>query len=229
MDPWGSPDITFDQLEVLELRKLWTMNGTFVRRCGNVREVNDFIDNMKTHTKLKYFFLNVGCNDLDSKSGDEVFAGMTNIIEKLRRKFPGIKIILSEITPRMDMLDLQVKATNTLLNQYVDRNDDLFIAQHSNMRDPDFFIKDDPKHFHANCIARFASNIKKALNLAYGREQLFRREHKSNHPKVVRTNTRIDHENLPSQNVPPEARSFINNFKEFLLTTLTGAFERADF
>ena len=90
-------------MKFLNLRKLWTMNDTFVRRCSNIREVNEFIDGMQTHINLKYFFVSVGCNDLDTKSGDEVFVGMKNIIEKLRRKFSGIKIILSEITRRMDM------------------------------------------------------------------------------------------------------------------------------
>ena len=39
------------------------------------------------------------------------------------------------------------------------------------MRDPDFFIEDDNTHFKPSCIARFAANIKRALNQAYGRQQ----------------------------------------------------------
>ena len=98
---------------------------------------------MKTHSNLKYFFFSVGCNDIDSKSGELVFDGIRCIVERLREKFPGIKIILSEITPRMDNLDTQVKATNLLLNEYIEGSSDLFLTRNSNMRDPDFFMPKD--------------------------------------------------------------------------------------
>ena len=95
-------------MKFLNLRTLWAINDTNVRRYGNLREVNAFIDGIKAHTNSKYFFVSVGCNGIDTKSGDLVFSGLKFAVEKLREKSPGIKIILSEITPRMDILDLQV-------------------------------------------------------------------------------------------------------------------------
>ena len=207
------------------------MNGTFVKRCGNLRELIAFIDGMKAHTKLKYFFFSVGCNDLDTKSGDQVFGGLKLVVEKLRDKFPGIKIILSEITPRMDNFDIQVKATNTLLNQYVDASDDLFITGNSNMRDPDFFMNNDNKHFNQACIARFAKNIKIALSQAYGIQQ---RHYKDTKGASMNNNgdvSTLSHTNGgPSQQMSTlDARGIINSFKACLLRTITDAFERAEF
>ena len=81
---------------------------------------------------------------------------------------PNLKIILSEITPRMDSLDTQVKALNAMLNQFVEKSENLFITLNSNLRNPDFFKYPDPKHLRYECIGRFAANIKKALRTAYG-------------------------------------------------------------
>ena len=151
----------------IDFRRLWTLNGTKVKSCGNWREVNKIVDEKTKYTNLKYFFTNVGCNDLDYHKGDEVFNNMKHTIEKLKTKYPGIKIIISEITPRMDELDIEVKVTNTLLNQYVKRTEDTYITWNSNLRDPDFFY--DTKHIKDTCIARFAANIKRGLNKAYDR------------------------------------------------------------
>lgn len=218
-------------MKFLNLRKLWTMNGTDVKRCGNLREVNTFIQSMKPHSKLKYFFISVGCNDIDTAPADVVLEKITNIVKSLREKYPGIKIILSEITPRMDDLDFQVQEVNTLLNQYIMRSNDIFIVRNGNMRDPDFFIPNDNKHFKQSCIARFAANIKRALNKAYGRE----RYHTDR--KIISPNTTNNYGNTLSYsderfqqgNMSLDASGIINNFKASLLRTITAAFERADF
>ena len=94
---------------------------------------------------------------------------MKHTTERLREKFPDIKVVMSEITPRMDGRDEQVKATNTLLREYVERCENTFLTRNSNMRDRDFF--EDAKHFKESCIARFASNIKNSLCRAYGIER----------------------------------------------------------
>ena len=84
----------------------------------------------------------------------------------MKYKFPGINVIISEITPRMDAVDLKVKSINTMMNAYVKHSADLFIVRNSNLRDPDFYY--DNKHIKQSCVARFASNIKRTLRLAYG-------------------------------------------------------------
>ena len=168
----------------------------------------------------------------DTYSGNEVFEKLTNIVNSLKEKYPSIKIILSEITPRMDNLDFQVQETNALLNQYIIRNSDIFLVHNGNMRDPDFFMPDDNKHFKQSCIARFAANIKRALNKAYGREQRYHKERKViSNPNMTNNNINKSYsdECFQQGNMPLDASGIINNFKASLLRTITAAFERADF
>ncbi len=133
-----------------------------------MKEVNDLLDS-KTYTKLKYFFFSVGCNDVEYKSGVEVFDDIRKTVERIQNEYPHVKVILSEITPRMDDdgLDREVKDCNKLLNDYVNVSETIFIARNSNLRDRKFFLPDG-KHLKQNSIARFASNIKWALRRAYG-------------------------------------------------------------
>ena len=151
----------------VDFRKLWTLKGTKVKPCGNWKEVDKVINNTN-YTNLEYFFTNVGCNDLDVRKGDELFNCIKNTIENLKKKYPNIKVIISEITPRMDKLDAAVKATNTLISQYVDKTENTYIAKHGNLRDRDFYY--DQKHLKESIIPRFAANIKRGINTAYGRE-----------------------------------------------------------
>ena len=110
--------------------------------------------------------MSVGVNDLDIKSPRLLFTSIRVTVELLRRKFPGIRVILSEITPRNDKLDNQVKEVNYMINAYAKKCDDIFTVIHSNMRNPDFFS--DERHFIKSIIPRFASNIKMGLKRAYG-------------------------------------------------------------
>ena len=65
--------------------------------------------------QLKHVFINVGVNDLDTESPEEVSKQFERIIAILREKYEGIKIIVSEITPRKDAKDTEVIKCNTML------------------------------------------------------------------------------------------------------------------
>ena len=65
--------------QYIDFRKLWTLKGTKVKSCGNWRDVNKVIDEKTNYPNLKYFFTNVGCNDLDTHEADEVFKGIKNL------------------------------------------------------------------------------------------------------------------------------------------------------
>ena len=177
--------------QFLDYRKLWTLKGTKVRRCGNIKEVNNVINDNVEYRNLNYFLISVGCNDLDAENGDVVFSNIKDTFGKLKRAYPNIKVILNEITPRMDNLDAQVKATNTLLNQFVDRSESTYITMNSNLRDPDFFY--DNKHFREESIGRFAANIKKALRSAYGIQ--YERQRRSNDQQQYKYDGRRTHSN----------------------------------
>ena len=92
---------------------------------------------------------------------------MNALVERLQLSFPGIKVILSEVTPRMDKIDERVIEANLLLRQFASGKPDLFITKNSNLRNPEFYMADGI-HLNHSIIPRFASNIKRALRAAYG-------------------------------------------------------------
>ena len=96
---------------------------------------------------------------------------LKSIIDKLTDKFKGIKIILSEITPRNDDKDEAVIEFNKQLFDIYDKKTDIFLVYHHNLRDNNYSKHYDEKHIHKRAVPLFASNIKKALRKAYGIEK----------------------------------------------------------
>ena len=115
-------------------------------------------------TSLKSILIHTGVNDTDDTCGTKVGEKLFTIINKIQAKFPGIKIIVSEVTPRMDGKDSEVKKCNNVINQYAKRREGIYIAAHSNLRDQRFFR--DNKHIKEIKIAKFAANLKRALRNA---------------------------------------------------------------
>ena len=150
----------------IDRKKLWKLDNSLFSRCGNLYEVNKKIDENEIEG-LKYVLINVGVNDLDLKDHQQVFGEMEVIVNKIRRKYPGIKLIISEITPRNDRRDTEVKQCNKLLWDYARSNQDIFIASHENLRDPTWSMFEDEKHVRHIKIRRFAANIITALKRAY--------------------------------------------------------------
>ena len=198
----------------LDRRKLWDLNGTEFKRCGDLKKVNEHIDRKVLFTQLKYFFISVGCNDLDTKSGEEVFHEMKDTVLKLKRLHPNIKIIISEITPRMDDLDSEVREANKLLNELVKNSTDVYIVRNGNLRKKSFFYHGDPKHIRKDCIARFAANIKYTLRQAYGRP----RYSTPNQPRYASANgsfrhNTTQHQHLSTQQQKLQQQQWINELR----------------
>ena len=96
----------------------------------------------KRYTNLKYFFMSVGVNDVVHKTPHQLFTNIHELVNRLKESFPGIKIILNEVTPRMDRFDKRVEETNVLLKQFVSSNNELFLTRNSNLRNPYFYRND---------------------------------------------------------------------------------------
>ena len=155
----------------LNRRKLWDLDGTEYNKCFTIPQVDSIISRNIKYTKLEYFMMSVGCNDLDHKEARDVFESMKKVVNKLCCLYPGVKVIIGEITPRMDAKDAAVKEVNELINRYGKTLKDVFIIRNSNLRDPKFFSPTDNKHILEDCIGLFASNIKHTLRAAYGRKK----------------------------------------------------------
>ena len=190
-------------VKYINQRKLWDLDGTKHIRCGTLDEVMDVINSNIEYSNLKYFFVSCGCNDLDYRNGGEVFMSIKQIVEKLKVLYPDIKIILSEITPRMDAADEKVKTTNTLLDPYSKQCDNVFLTRHSNMRKKEFFMPNDSKHFVKDCIPKFVSNIKYTLRIAYGRKKFEGGEQQRYHYPNIQQQFRDDQ----SRSFDPQPRT----------------------
>ena len=155
----------------LDRRKLWDLDGTEYKKCYTLNQVSHVVDRKIEYRNLKYFLISVGCNDLDAKEPEEVFNAIRDIASQLKTAYPEIKIIIGEITPRMDERDSAVVETNGMINEFAGDLDHIYVIKNSNLRDSKFFYQGDAKHIRKHCIGRFAANIKHTLRVAYGRKK----------------------------------------------------------
>ena len=75
----------------IDFRRLWTVNKTKTKRCGNLYEVNNFINQNTIYNNLKYIFINVGVNDIDDNSGTAVFNMINELLETLNKNTLTLK------------------------------------------------------------------------------------------------------------------------------------------
>ena len=161
----------------VRFKKLWTVKNTIRRRCYTQQGLKKFIAELEA-TSIGYFLIHVGVNDIDHMGSDEVFAQLTENIETLKEKYPNIKIVLAELTPRKDNKNTEVDKCNTLINQFASAHDNIFIANHATIREKknDFLV--DNKHIARKSIGVFVVNLKKAaLCEAHGIPYLSRAEY----------------------------------------------------
>ena len=113
-----------------------------------------------------------------TKSGFQVFNEVKEVISSINSKFPNAKIILCEVTPKKDERDQHVIECNRLINEF-SREENIFIANHSNLRDNKYAMLIDNKHVSEYKMSTFAVNMKKALCAAYGKQYLGRQRNNS--------------------------------------------------
>ena len=56
----------------IDFRKLWTLRGSRHKPCGNLGELKMYVDNNDIKS-LKYVLINIGVNDIDVKSDEDVY------------------------------------------------------------------------------------------------------------------------------------------------------------
>ena len=153
----------------IDRKRLWRLDNSEFVRCGQLNKVSKYITETNI-CELNYLLLNVGCNDLDQKNHDQVFGELELLLDQIRTKYTNIKFIISEITPRHDDRDEEVKLFNALLVNYAANKNDTTFGFHHNLRDTNWSMFADVKHIHSNKIAKYAANIIRALKKAYSIE-----------------------------------------------------------
>ena len=151
----------------IKWRQFWTLKGTEKYFCGKLVDVEKRYRE-ETAKTIKHILIHVGVNDLDTRTPEQVTEHLKVIVNGMIKKFKGVKIVVSEITPRNDEKDADVIRCNVLIQDLYKNEDDVTIAPHSNLRDDDWSMFDDSKHVSEAAVPRLVSNIKRALRKSYG-------------------------------------------------------------
>ena len=154
------------------------MKNTVRRRCYTQQGLHQYISELSA-SSLKYFLIHVGVNDIDRMGGNEVYAELVKNIDALKAKYPNVKIILAELTPRKDEKDTEVDKCNKLINELAQLDENIFVASHETLRADKNKIMADNKHISKKSIGVFVVNLKRALCQAHGIPYLTRAEHET--------------------------------------------------
>ena len=138
--------------------------GVKIVACGNLDDLEILTDSIPDD--LEILFLHVGVNDLELHAAERVHKEYCSIISKIKEDFPNLKIVLSEITLRFDILDNQVLRLNALLLDSFKNDESVYIIKNSNLRKESYFS--DNKHIKKDNINILAGNIKHGLRRILG-------------------------------------------------------------
>ena len=157
----------------IKFNKLWTTKNSMRRRCYTHPQLRTFITELNAES-VETFLIHIGVNDIDNKSGQEVFDEMKESISLIKSKYPDAKIVLSEVTPRKDERDVEGDTCNRLLNEWAPSQVNLFIANHASIRGDKKQFLHDNKHISRKSLGVFVVNLKRALCKATGSEYVGR-------------------------------------------------------
>ncbi|KAL9977169.1 hypothetical protein ACROYT_G014547 [Oculina patagonica] len=111
---------------------------------------------------------NVGVNDVESTDDATTISNkLTEVIFLTKSQFPTAKIVVSEITPRSDELNVKVEQTNDQLRSALENVENVYVVSHGNIKEKNCFH--DAKHLSRTVgIPKLASNIIRGIRLAKG-------------------------------------------------------------
>ena len=160
----------------IRFKKLWTTKNSVKRRCYTQKQLKQFITDLQA-SKINNFLIHVGVNDTDHAGGDQVFTELLENIKLLKEKYPHVKIIIAELTPRKDDRNYEVDACNTLLTEFAATNENIFVASHETIRGNKDQLLVDNKHVSRRGIGVLVVNLKRALCEAHGVPYVSKKEY----------------------------------------------------
>ena len=155
--------------EFLDSKMFWKPGGTLWKECSTTEDVSMIFRN-ESFNKLEVVVINCGVDDIDAYPGPVVADKLLDTVNEIRMKYPSVKIVVSEITPRNDLRDSEVIRCNEKLTQSLRGIPNIFLVEQGNLRDADWSMFYDVKHIKQGAIATFAANLKKGIRTAYGME-----------------------------------------------------------
>ena len=139
--------------------------------CGSLYDLERRITSDEKIRSVKYAVISVGVNDVDILSAQEVQKQLEKVVNVIDFKYGQPKIVIGELTPRMDDRDEEVIKCNQLIKEYTEANDRLFLAKQEKLRTQDGRHYHDTKPITKYAVPIFISSLKTALRAARGIEQ----------------------------------------------------------
>ena len=102
---------------------------------------------------------------------------------------------MCEITPRNDSRDGEVIECNRLIHDFVECDENIFLARHSNLRENNYVMLHDVKHVSKHKMGPFVINVKRALYAAHGKQYIGRRRDANNIENIENMLNSNEHNN----------------------------------
>ena len=115
---------------------------------------------------IENVLISCGVNDIDEKPGLDVALEIINTVNRIKLEHPLTKIVVSEVTPRNDVRDSEVRACNSELHERLNDLENVFLVKLDNLRDETWSKYRDVKHIKERCIPLFAATLKAGLRKA---------------------------------------------------------------
>ena len=173
-------DVNNENLNTRSMRKILMfmdsnqrfLDETRLWKNLTMRQVGDIPDLHKAMMKHKLdefdvVIIHVGVNDIDATTGKTVAQKLIHVTSKIKKAAPGIKIILSEVTPRKTK-DEEVQTCNKELREILKVAENITLVKHDNLRNEEWTHHRDERHITESSTARLAGNLKSAFRKAIG-------------------------------------------------------------
>ena len=142
--------------------------GTTWKHCTRLGNLVDILNDKSLNLEhLEAVLINCGVNDLDYSPASVVHSDIVKNIRILQAKFPHIKVILNEITPRKDRKDSEVMECNDMLRESLNHLENVILINLDNLRNANGTHLHDTKHIKKISIPLFAANMKSGLRKAF--------------------------------------------------------------
>ena len=149
----------------LNINRLCNNRNSKMIPCNTTTKAMEIIDTPRFKVS-KALIINIGVNDAEHLTPEEIINNQIELVEKAMSAFPNAKIILSDITPRDDKCDVEVPRINDGIDRVIKSYRNVFHVYNGNLRYSDYYhhVKHLSRKYGVPALAR---NIKSVLREAF--------------------------------------------------------------
>ena len=147
----------------IDRERLW--RGSQIVPCNTLSSVLPIIESLAVIPSA--VLIHTGVNDIETMSAESLFEHFEHVINSFHKTLPNTKLIISEVTPRMDAFDRDVVQVNDLIKSFTYDMENITIVKHHSLRN--LQLMRDNKHVSSSAgVLRLAGNLKFGIRSAFG-------------------------------------------------------------